>query len=337
MSILPSSVSAFRSVIQPIADDQSAPLWSVMIPTYNCAHYLAQTLHSVLAQDQGEDRMQIEVVDDHSSDEPERVVEQVGRGRVGFFRQTQNVGHIENFATCVNRARGRLVHLLHGDDAVRPGFYNSLERAFADKPQVGAAFCRHIYMDADGHWQALAPLEQFHSGLLDNALERLATQQRIMTPAMVVRRDVYAMLGGFDRRLRCSEDWEMWVRIAASYPVWYEPEPLAVYRMHDHSNTGRHLRSGADAAYTRLAIELFRSYLPPERADSIVAHARAVYARSTLRQAARMLAAGDQRAMLALLGEAWRFQPSSHVALAGIGLLGRATVRRIRSRSLPWR
>ena len=41
-----------------------------------------------------------------------------------------------------------------------------------------------------------------------------------MTPSIVVRRSVYERLGSFDRRLVCAEDWEMWVRIAAHYPIW---------------------------------------------------------------------------------------------------------------------
>ena len=43
-----------------------------------------------------------------------------------------------------------------------------------------------------------------------------------MTPCIVVRRSVYEELGGFDDRLACAEDWEMWVRVAARFPVYYE-------------------------------------------------------------------------------------------------------------------
>ena len=324
--------AAERTLVAPRNSDQAVPVWSVMIPTYNCAHYLAQTLQSVLTQDQDFDRMQIDVVDDHSDDDPERVVRQLGQGRVGFYRQVRNVGHVENFATCLNRARGRLVHLLHGDDYVRPGFYTSMEAAFQCEPLPGAAFCRHIYMGAGGHWRGLAPLEQSHSGLLDNALERLAVEQRVMTPAMVVRREVYEQLGGFDRRLVCSEDWEMWVRIAAQYPIWYETEPLAVYRMHDTSNTARHLRSGVDAAYTRMAIDLFRAYLPSDRAEHITTQARTVYARSTLALAASMLAAGDTTAACVLVREAWRFRRSPHVVIGTLRLLARAIQREAKHR-----
>src|SRR5262249_49179546 len=55
-----------RIVIPPVPDGIARPLWSVMIPTFNCASYLRETLRSVLTQDPGRDVMQIEVVDDCS-------------------------------------------------------------------------------------------------------------------------------------------------------------------------------------------------------------------------------------------------------------------------------
>ena len=86
------SVPPSVSPIPPVAPGPR-PLWSVMIPTYNCAGYLRETLASVLAQDPGPEAMQIEVVDDASTrDDPEAVVREFGGSRVGFFRQPENVG-----------------------------------------------------------------------------------------------------------------------------------------------------------------------------------------------------------------------------------------------------
>src|SRR5688500_6661742 len=103
-----------------------------------------------------------------------------------------------------------------------------------------------------------------------------------MTRSIVVRRDVYERLGGFDSRLICSEDWEMWVRIASQYPIWYETEPLAAYRMHSAANTGRHLRNGDDVRYNRMAIEIFGAYLPNEMANKVSQKACETYALSAL-------------------------------------------------------
>lgn len=303
-----------RASIAPIDAAAARPLWSVMIPTYHCAGYLEHTLRSVLDQDPGPDLMHIEVIDDHSTaDDPEDVVKRVGRGRVGFYRQPRNVGVVGNFETCIARSRGGLVHLLHGDDYLLDGFYASMRRGFDADARVGAAFCRHYFLENET--QTVSPLEQAQSGVLADALARIAGEQRIMTPSIVVRRDVYEALGGFDRRLLCSEDWEMWVRIAAHYAIWYETRPLAVYRMHSQSNTGRHILSADDMRYTYEAIETFKAYLPPARAAAITRRAKRTYAFSATRMARRLLMQGEFRGARAQFREALRMSPSPRVGL----------------------
>ncbi|HVE60698.1 MAG TPA: glycosyltransferase, partial [Chitinophagaceae bacterium] len=95
-------------IIKPLAAGTARPLWSVMIPAYNCIAFLEKTLESVLIQDYGDDNMQIEVVDDCSTDgNIEELVQKISKGRVGYFRQNTNVGSLRNFETCLNRSKGR--------------------------------------------------------------------------------------------------------------------------------------------------------------------------------------------------------------------------------------
>ncbi|MGQ3685787.1 MAG: glycosyltransferase family 2 protein [Candidatus Loosdrechtia sp.] len=311
-----------RTNIPEITDENPRPLWSVMIPTYNCARYLRETLKSVLTQAPGPESMQIEVIDDHSFDDPASVVAELGGERVRFYQQPKNVGHIDNFATCLKRSRGKLIHLLHGDDYVLPGFYEKMAKTFLQCPDIGAAFCRHIFMDNHGHWQSISDLEQRESGILKNWLEKLASEQRIMTPSIVVKREVYETLGGFDQRLICSEDWEMWVRIAVHYPVWYETEPLAVYRMHPDSNTGRHVRTGEDMRYTCEAIDIFTAYLPDEIAYRVSRQAKETYAFSALEMAYSLFVRGDIPATFIQMREAIRLSSSFRVIRQIVKLLG---------------
>jgi cellulose synthase/poly-beta-1,6-N-acetylglucosamine synthase-like glycosyltransferase len=200
------AVAPYRQPVSPVVAD-NRPYWSVMIPTYNCAAFLGEALRSVLAQDQGGERMQIEVIDDGSSDDPGAVVSDLGGGRVVFHRQPENVGHIRNFQSCLERSHGRIVHILHGDDAVAPGFYEALEAGFVACPEIGAAFCRTIFMDENGRRGELSEPVLEQAGLVPAAVETLARTQVIMTPSIAVRRVVYERLGGFDSRLECSEDW----------------------------------------------------------------------------------------------------------------------------------
>ena len=86
--------------IEALPENGKRPLWSIMIPTYNCTRYLRHTLESVLAQALPQDEMQIEVVDDYSTDgDVKEVVEEIGRGRVSFYRQPQNRGSLRKSFT----------------------------------------------------------------------------------------------------------------------------------------------------------------------------------------------------------------------------------------------
>lgn len=235
-----------------------------MIPSYNCAHFLRETLQSVLVQAPGSDIMQIEVVDDCSTrDDPEAVIAELGRGRVSFYRQPQNVGHTRNFNTCLQRSRGHLIHLLHGDDWVANGFYARMAALFERHPRIGAGFCRHVITNERGYPQRCSPEELGVAGILPAWLDRIVAELPLQPPSMVVRRSVYEQLGGFDTRmLSCGEDWEMWVRIAAHFATGFEPQVLAFYRDTGDSLTKRSVRNAQNIRDGRNAAKIIRNYLP---------------------------------------------------------------------------
>lgn len=276
-----------------------------MIPTYNGAEYLGESLGSVLAQDPGADYMQIQVIDDHSTvGDAEAVVRHLAGGRVGFHRQPRNVGHVANFNTCIERSVGMVVHVLHDDDTVRPGFYERLEAGLRQHPEAGAALTRHIYADSDGHWWSISPLERTTPGILDGWLKKIASGQRVATPSMVVRRSTYEVLGGFDPRSGRvgGEDWEMWVRIATRYPVWFEPEPLAVYRARRPGS----LTGAADElalttdmfGVTRIVESYLFDHLSSDDAHAALRRARKMYARWAVEATVQLAGAGNIRRSL---------------------------------------
>ncbi|RYY67223.1 MAG: glycosyltransferase family 2 protein, partial [Chitinophagaceae bacterium] len=127
-------------VIPPLPLSIGRPLWSVMIPAYNCIQFLPEALETVLAQALADNVMQIEVVDDASIDgDVEALVRKIGKGRISYFRQEKNVGSLRNFETCINRAQGSYIHLLHGDDFLSPGFYEEVGLLFQKFPEAGMA------------------------------------------------------------------------------------------------------------------------------------------------------------------------------------------------------
>ena len=301
--------------------DQDRPLWSVMVPTYNCAAQAAETLASVIRQAPEPARMEIVVVDDASQDAIEDVVANFG-SRVRLHRQPANLGVPGNLNAALQLSRGRLVHLLHGDDLVEPGFYATMEQAFADD-QAGAAYCRQIFIDQGGRETGRSTLEMTQMGRLPDALRFLATEQRIMTPSICVRRKVYERLGGFHPALQCAEDWEMWVRIARHYPIVYVPRALARYRMQAASNTGRNVAAARDVAFNGIAIDLIRNHLPADIADDVARTSRRIYARVAFNTAKGCAQRGELSAAIAQLRAGVRLGGDLPTLLAAAHATGR--------------
>ena len=238
------------------------PLWTVIIPTYNCANYLKETLASVLEQDPGEASMEIIVVDDHSTkDDPEAVVKEFGKGRVKFIRQEKNVGKVKNYETGLTISKGIYIHQLHGDDKVLPGFYKEMEAIFNESPIAVAAFCRTNYIDSKSRVTGVTGMIQDNEGIVPNMLEKLYTKQYIQTPSMVVKREVYETIGCFDRRLNCMEDWEMWIRIANNYQIAISNKVLSAYRSHKSNTTHKALRDDTSLEEHQLICDLVDGYV----------------------------------------------------------------------------
>lgn len=298
-----------------------------MIPVYNCSRYLEQTLQRVLAQEQGEACMQIEVVDDGSTDaDVESLVMEKGKGRVGYFRQPENVGSLRNFQTCLDRSRGHLIHMLHGDDLIRGGFYEKMEKLFEAHPTIGAAFCRYAYIDESGRTLFEQDAEMDCAGIPDNWLARLCERQRIQYVAMVVKREVYERLGGF-YGVEYGEDWEMWVRIAARYEMGYTPEVLAEYRKHASSISGKSFATAQNMASLEWVMRQIQQYLPDDRRARILEASRNFYAHYALRVANTLWRKfKDRRGASAQAWAAWNMSRDAALIYKIIKLYTRITL-----------
>ena len=257
--------------IQTIPQGLPRPLWSVLIPCHNCAGFLEVALSSVLAQFTGSEQMEILVIDDCSTrDDPAEVVERLGKGRVRFIRQPKNVGKVRNYETGLQASLGHLIHQLHGDDLVAPGFYHAMEQAFARQPEAGAFFCEADYIDENGLITGRTGQELDVTGLLPGWVSKIATCNRIQTPSVVVRRSVYEDLGGFDRRLDCTEDWEMWIRIATKYQFGFCCEAHAQYRSSSLNTSSIGMVAGSFGKEIRLGVfPIVDNYLSNEIRNGI--------------------------------------------------------------------
>lgn len=282
-------IPAFPPHIPPLPATAHRPLWSVMIPVYNAVAFLPEAMESILQQQQPEKYMQIEVIDDASTDaDVEALVKKIGKGRVGYYRQPENRGSLRNFETCINRSRGQLVHLLHADDKVLPGYYQKMEGLFSQNPEAGAAFCRYRCINENGKKIYEKGKERSNDGILQNWLTTIAERQRLQYATITVRREVYENLGSF-YGITYGEDWEMWVRIARYYPVAYTPEILAEYRTHTLSISSTKFLTAGHLQDLQTAMHLIRQHLPEALRDAVFNRSRKYYACYGLKIAEELL------------------------------------------------
>jgi hypothetical protein len=249
--------------IAPVPEGVNRPTWSVMIPTYNCAKYLTKTLESVLEQDPGPEYMQIEVVDDCSTlDDPEKVVREVGKGRVVFHRNAKNSGYCTlNFNICVQRSIGHLVHILHGDDYVLPGFYNKILKMARCNLDCAFLTVRSFFVDE----------QDIISGLTDRVLEleqggkaytRFMNAATLQFAGVVFRRNFFETHGGFMPSLVHCADWEIWVRGIANCGAVVAPDVLGSYRIFEGNDTSKLTSTGENLRDMARLILILNHFLP---------------------------------------------------------------------------
>ncbi|HEY4002237.1 MAG TPA: glycosyltransferase [Candidatus Xenobia bacterium] len=292
------------------------PFWSVMVTVCQRFDFLPRALRSVLEAVDAD--TQVEVVHDGENHAVGDLVHSLAGDRVRFLATPARLGQQAIFNLCLERAQGHWIHLLSDDDWVEAGFYRTLRQGIeqAHDP-LAAAFCRHWYSAADGVKLRLSPLERETPGCVPQWLDRIAVSCRTQAAALVVRREVYEAVGGFGVEARSAYDWDMWKRVAAHGPVWFEPTPLAHFCQHPGALSATLQRSGEQIAHAARSIDLSSGWLAPE----LTREARRYHAQWAIRVAQRSLADGDPAAALANLREAVRLDASIEVQAALLALL----------------
>lgn len=204
-------------------------LISVIIPAYNAAKYLKETLDSVLNQSYEE--REIIVVNDGSTDNTTEILSGF-KDKIIIINQ-KNRGDAAACNAGVSIARGRWVSFIDADDLWLP-----------DKLSCQLAYCcgKPIsYTDSFVFGEAIvgnirrSSFEPPYSGYV---LKELLIRNFITKSTVMVRRDIFIKYGGFDETYVLN-DWPLWLKICSDNQIGYVPEPLARYRVHHNSATAK--------------------------------------------------------------------------------------------------
>ena len=81
---------------------------------------------------------------------------------IGYlFIASQRVGFVSNWNTCIDRARGHLVHILHDDDFVAPGYYEEIYALTNKYPDLGLYATRSFFIDEESVVTGVIPRWRF--------------------------------------------------------------------------------------------------------------------------------------------------------------------------------
>jgi glycosyltransferase involved in cell wall biosynthesis len=208
----------------------NGPAVSVVIPTHNRADLVTLAARSCLERQSVD--LELIVVDDGGTDNTEEALSTLS-GPIRYIRQDW-AGRAVARNHGASLARAPAVAFLDSDDLSLPGrFARQLGRLEGNVAVWGQV----EIIDADGLARALetASYQQLVAAAAAKGVtpERLALANRLYAGStLLVRKDVFTRLGGFDPAFRVTEDVEFSLRLAREGTLAFEPEPVAAIRMH---------------------------------------------------------------------------------------------------------
>jgi glycosyltransferase involved in cell wall biosynthesis len=224
-----------KTVVEESAAQTRAPVVSVVMPAYNVAPYISETLDSVFAQTFSD--FEVVVVNDGSTDtaELEQALLPYGQ-RINYLKQeNKGAGAARNAG--LRNARGEFVAFLDADDLWLPDYLSEQIKfikegdydfvyadalLFGESPLAGRTFMQIAPSDGEVTFQSL-----------------ISGQCNVITSGVVARTRLVLEAGMFDEGLRNSQDFELWVRLVRrGARASYQRRVLLRYRYHENSLSG---------------------------------------------------------------------------------------------------
>lgn len=303
------------------------PLVSVVIPAYNAALWIAETLESVLAQTFQD--FEVIVVDDGSTDDTAAVVARFARVRC---IRTPNGGQASARNVGIRAAQGEYVAFVDADDLWSP------DKLWLQTDLLQQSGLAWAYSDAyafdDTTRRTLFTFSKIRRQYSGGVLEQLFLADFIPMPTPIVNRRVFDQVGYFEESdaLRYAEDWDMWLRIAACFPIGLVSRPLAQYRVHAASevqSTQPLILYNAHMKFIELAAAREPARLAPLKNRAI--------ARMSIRIGQMMVRRNDLAHARAMFAQAIRLAPFELAAYAyWLGTLAGRPVTRAYIHLLHW-
>jgi len=207
---------------------------SVIIPLYNKENYVEKTIKSVLSQKY--QYFEIIIVDDGSTDNSLNVVKQFNDKRLKIIEK-ENTGVSSTRNRGVEESKYEYIAFLDADDWWKDTFLEEIVRLIKKYPAgVYACNCILFYPNKT----KISPFtfsNDFSEGYIDYIKVFYQNKSTpICSSNVVISKNEFLKVKGFDIKLKSSEDFDLWLKLACNTKIVFSTKPLAVYN-HSINNT----------------------------------------------------------------------------------------------------
>lgn len=212
-------------------------MFSVIIPLYNKALYIAKALHSVKSQTFLD--YELIVVDDGSNDDSAAIAEKHINELWGSnspqakLLQQSNAGVSTARNIGVAASKSEYICFLDADDWWEPTFLEEMHNLIKEYPEAGIYGTNYTIINETKHKTRTAPIgieKDFIKGYINYCQVYAKTLCMPLTSISTsIPRTIFEKLGGFNPKLKLGEDFDLWIRIALQYKVAFLNKTLANY------------------------------------------------------------------------------------------------------------
>ncbi|MDZ7288509.1 MAG: glycosyltransferase [candidate division KSB1 bacterium] len=218
---------------------QRQPKVSVIIPLYNAAPYIAACLESILAQTFKD--FEIVVADDGSTDASIDIVKKYQQLHSDKIVVCAHPDHANRGITAtrnlaIRHARGEYLAFIDNDDLWLPEKLTRQVEILDHFPEIVLVYAKIGFIDARNNSITVDGNQEFGSGTPHrpaSIFRRLLLKNPIPSVTVLARKSSVENVGAFDETMRYNEDRLVWSKMAVDHPVFFIPEKLALYRVHE--------------------------------------------------------------------------------------------------------
>ncbi len=213
----------------PNPQNENAPLFSIITPTFNQGQFIEETIRSVL--DQHYPRIEHIVMDAGSTDKTISVLKNFPH--IDWVSEKDR-GQTHAVNKGVVKAKGEIIGWINSDDIFLPGAFVAVAEKFKAEPECSVVFGNYHAVDESG--KILYSTTGF-CGRYEEMIRWWDYTFAIHQPTVFVRKEVFGIAGLLDESYHYAMDYEWWLRVAMHYRFHHIPKFLATYRMHRDAKT----------------------------------------------------------------------------------------------------